>query len=241
MLEVLREPDCTGQPAGDTSSPHEGDTVTGAHHHGRALKDGAGFSTTCTEDQKHGDPVAPPCSCVQGGAAPCSVPIDRASSGSRPGCGMSPGSSRAILKGTRDFLVLGSGRAGAICGQNKGVPSLTVLPHRHGKGTRASWEPCSNSPLVLAVVQPLPHPAPRLSALPCHRGHVSPWQEDRPLIPPGSGTSRSMGSALVPVARTTHPQGQAPRGGATGACPGLRVPPLSPPLSSSHTVVSYHI
>ena len=160
MLEVLREPDCTGQPAGDTSSPHKGDTVTGAQHHVRALKDGAGFSTTCTEDQKHGDTAVPPHSCVQGRAAACSVPTDRASSGSRPGCGTSPGSSRAILKGTRDFPVLGSGRAGAICGQNKGVPSLTVLPHRRGTGTRASREPCSTWPLVLAVVPASPPPGP---------------------------------------------------------------------------------
>lgn len=189
MLEVLREPDCTGQPAGDTSSPHKGDTVTGAQHHGRALKDGAGFSTTCTEDQKHGDPAVPPHSCVQGRAAACSVPTDRASSGSRPGCGTSPGSSRAILKGTRDFPVLGSGRAGAICGQNKGVPSLTVLPHRRGTGTRASREPCSTWPLVLAVVPASPTRPLGSVRFPAIGG----------TCPPGRRTARSFPQAQAPL------------------------------------------
>ena len=56
--------------------------------------------------------------------------------------------------------------------------------------------------------KPLPHPAPRLNELPCYRGHVSPWQEDHLLVPPGSGTTRSTGrpwslwpEVLTPKAR----------------------------------------
>lgn len=213
MLEVLGEPDCSGQPAGDTSSPYE-DTIRGSTPR-LVLKEGAGFSTTWTEDQlglvPSGDPAAPSLSCVQAGPAACSVPMDHTPSGSRPGCRTRPGSSRAILKGTRDCLMLGSGRAGAICGQNKGVPSLTVLPHQPTTGTRASWEP----------LQRLAYgPGGGSSLFPTRPLGLTSFPAIGGTCPPGRRTTCSFPQAQVPLVPRVGP----------GPCGQKRSPPRPGPL-----------
>lgn len=150
MLEVLGEPGYrstqqeTPKIAPTGRTPSEGSTPR------LALKEGAGFSTTWTEDQlglvPAGDPAAPSLSCVQAGPAACPVPTDHTPPAPAPACRTRPGSTRAILKGTRDCLVLGSGRAGASAGRTGHAITDRFFPTNPSQEPEPPGRRCSASP-----------------------------------------------------------------------------------------------